>query len=87
MKTYFHSLSCPASGLARYGVTLIPPESLLWNIEMDTGAILPAFSFIALSIPETPSFYIIKDIQFAGIGKAKCSKVMRIIPSLLIGAF
>ena len=28
MKTYFHSLSCPASGLARYGVTLIPPESL-----------------------------------------------------------
>lgn len=28
MKTYFHSLSRPAFGLARYGVTLIPPESL-----------------------------------------------------------
>lgn len=28
MKTYFHRLSRPAFGLARYGVTLIPPESL-----------------------------------------------------------
>jgi hypothetical protein len=28
MKTYFHSLNCTAYGLARHGVTLIPPESL-----------------------------------------------------------
>lgn len=28
MKTYFHSLKRPARGLARWGVTLIPPESL-----------------------------------------------------------
>lgn len=28
MKTYFHSLKRPEYGLARYGITLIPPESL-----------------------------------------------------------
>ena len=28
MKTYFHCYSRPSSSLARYGVTLIPPESL-----------------------------------------------------------
>ena len=28
IKTYFHNLDRPAYGLARYGVTLIPPESL-----------------------------------------------------------
>ncbi len=28
MKTYFHGFDCPKLGLARYGVTLIPPESL-----------------------------------------------------------
>lgn len=28
MKTYFHNLNKPAYGLSRYGVTLIPPESL-----------------------------------------------------------
>lgn len=28
MKTYFHRFSRPEFGLARYGVTLIPPESL-----------------------------------------------------------
>lgn len=28
MKTYFHHLKRPAFGLARWGVTLIPPESL-----------------------------------------------------------
>ena len=28
MKTYFHRLSRPEFGLARYGVTLIPPQSL-----------------------------------------------------------
>ena len=28
LKTYFHSLRRPAFGLARYGVTLIPPGSL-----------------------------------------------------------
>lgn len=28
MKTYFHSLNRPSFGLARWGVTLIPPESL-----------------------------------------------------------
>lgn len=38
---------------------------------MDTGAILPAFSFIVLSIPETPSLYIIKDIQYAGRGEVE----------------
>lgn len=27
MKTYFHSLNRPAAGLARWGVTLIPPIS------------------------------------------------------------
>ena len=28
MKTYFHTLSRPSTGLSRWGVTLIPPESL-----------------------------------------------------------
>jgi len=28
MKSYFHSFSRPETGLARWGVTLIPPESL-----------------------------------------------------------
>ena len=28
LKTYFHSLNRPEFGLARYGITLIPPESL-----------------------------------------------------------
>lgn len=28
MKTYFHSLSRPEFGLARWGITIIPPESL-----------------------------------------------------------
>jgi hypothetical protein len=28
MKTYFHSMDRPATALARWGVTLIPPESL-----------------------------------------------------------
>ena len=28
LKTYFHSLSRPEFGLARWGITLIPPESL-----------------------------------------------------------
>ena len=28
MKTYFHNLNRSATGLARWGVTLIPPESL-----------------------------------------------------------
>lgn len=37
LKTYFHSLSRPEFGLARYGITLIPPESL------------PAFQEIVLS--------------------------------------
>lgn len=29
MKTFFHNLNRPSLGLARYGVTLIPPESLV----------------------------------------------------------
>lgn len=37
LKTYFHTLSRPELGLARYGITLIPPESL------------PAFQDIILS--------------------------------------
>ena len=28
MKTYFHSFNRPENGLAYYGITLIPPESL-----------------------------------------------------------
>ena len=28
MKTYFHTIQRPATALARWGVTLIPPESL-----------------------------------------------------------
>ncbi|MGI8351892.1 short-chain dehydrogenase [Niallia circulans] len=28
MKTYFHTYERPANGLAYYGITLIPPESL-----------------------------------------------------------
>lgn len=39
MKTYFHCLSRPELGLARYGITLIPPESL------------PLFQDIVLSDP------------------------------------
>lgn len=37
LKTYFHSLNRPEFGLARYGITLIPPETL------------PAFQNIVLS--------------------------------------
>ena len=37
LKTYFHNLNRPEFGLARYGITLIPPESL------------PAFQEIVLS--------------------------------------
>ena len=37
MKTFFHNLSRPELGLARWGVTLIPPESL------------PAFQDIVIS--------------------------------------
>lgn len=37
MKTYFHCFSRPEMGLARWGVTLIPPESL------------PAFEEIVIS--------------------------------------
>lgn len=37
LKTYFHSLDRPEFGLARWGITLIPPESL------------PAFQEIVLS--------------------------------------
>lgn len=37
MKTYFHRFSRPEMGLARWGVTLIPPESL------------PAFEEIVIS--------------------------------------
>ena len=37
LKTYFHSLKRPEFGLARWGITLIPPESL------------PAFQEIVLS--------------------------------------
>lgn len=37
MKTFFHNLSRPELGLARWGVTLIPPESL------------PVFQDIAIS--------------------------------------
>ncbi|SQI40924.1 Uncharacterised protein [Leminorella richardii] len=29
MQTYFHSISRPSYGLARWGVTLIPPDSLI----------------------------------------------------------
>ena len=29
MKTYFHCMSRPNTGLARWGITLIPPESLV----------------------------------------------------------
>ena len=29
LKTYFHNLNRPEFGLARYGITIIPPESLL----------------------------------------------------------
>jgi len=28
MKTYFHCYNCPETALARWGITLIPPESL-----------------------------------------------------------
>ena len=28
LKTYFHSLDCPEFGLARWGITIIPPDSL-----------------------------------------------------------
>jgi hypothetical protein len=28
MKTYYHSLKCPEFGLAYWGITIIPPESL-----------------------------------------------------------
>ena len=39
MQTYFHNMDRPATGLARWGVTLIPPKSL------------PAFQDIVLSDP------------------------------------
>lgn len=34
LKTYFHSLDRPEFGLARWGITLIPPESLSYFQEI-----------------------------------------------------
>ncbi|WP_316569491.1 short-chain dehydrogenase [Neobacillus sp. YIM B06451] len=34
MKTYFHSLGRPEFGLAYYGITIIPPESLSFFYEV-----------------------------------------------------
>lgn len=34
LKTYFHNLNRPEFGLARYGITLIPPESLSGFLEI-----------------------------------------------------
>lgn len=38
MKTYFHSLNRPEMGLAYFGVTIIPPDSLLFFYEAVTSS-------------------------------------------------
>lgn len=51
MKTYFHSTDRAKTGLARWGVTLIPPESLLTfkNIVIDDPHICNDNQLIALA--------------------------------------
>lgn len=36
MQNYFHSLNHPEYGLAHYGITIIPPESLLLFFDIIT---------------------------------------------------
>lgn len=52
MRTYFHCYSRPSFGLARWGVTLIPPESLsiLHNIVVDSQSVKPAKEINRLAI-------------------------------------
>jgi hypothetical protein len=38
MKTYFHSFNRPEYGLAYYGITIIPPESLSFFYEVVTSS-------------------------------------------------
>ncbi len=38
MKTYFHSLNRPEMGLAYFGVTIIPPDSLLFFYDVVTSS-------------------------------------------------
>jgi len=38
MKTYFHSLNRPEYGLAYYGITIIPPESLFLFYDVVTSS-------------------------------------------------
>ncbi|MCM3116324.1 short-chain dehydrogenase [Neobacillus sp. MER 74] len=40
MKTYFHSLERPKFGLAYWGITIIPPESLSMFFDVVTSATL-----------------------------------------------
>jgi len=37
MKTYFHSMDRPETALARFGVTIIPPESLPYFLSIVSG--------------------------------------------------
>ena len=62
MKTYFHCYSRPEFGLARYGVTLIPPESL------------PAFQEIVLSEPrlkEDPQLVLLAQLVQKAVSEGK----------------
>ncbi|WP_223587550.1 short-chain dehydrogenase [Neobacillus bataviensis] len=38
MRTYFHSLERPEFGLAYWGITIIPPESLLMFYDVSTSS-------------------------------------------------
>jgi hypothetical protein len=40
LKTYFHSLDRPESGLAYWGITIIPPESLSLFYDLVTSSLL-----------------------------------------------
>ncbi|MEH7110375.1 short-chain dehydrogenase, partial [Bacillus sp. JJ1764] len=40
MKTYFHSLERPEFGLAHWGITIIPPESLSMFFDVVTSSTL-----------------------------------------------
>lgn len=51
MKTYFHNLNRPNYGLARSGITLIPPESLpaFLNIVLQDQRIMKEKQFVLLA--------------------------------------
>jgi hypothetical protein len=52
MKSYFHSFNRPATALARWGITLIPPESLSLLIDIMNTETKSEFQQDAIEIVE-----------------------------------